>query len=252
MNKGNTPKKKKYSENYFIKNDTLKIIGAIMLIGGLLCLWLGYSMSFIGYILGIIFTPTGLVLFLVGSSGRVSDENIDEYITNKMADFAIEIDNDKSYYLKLLPNSKEINLEGYRFYEGVMIKRLKSGALRSSVYTRSKIRILRDSLYILNRSVSLIYDNYEDGEVKNTLFEPKYSEIISVSIQREQKSVTFMNETYSAKICELVILTAKEEIRLPCLDAVTTDDIASTILRQIKLRTQPNSQASVPDTKTEK
>ena len=237
MDNNKTTKKKKYSEGYFKKKDTLKIVGAIMLVGGLFCLWLGYSMSFLGYILGILLSPTGLVLFLVGSSGRVSDEIIDDYITNKMADFAIDIDNDKSYRLKLLANTKEINLEGYKFPEDVMIKRLKSGSLRSSVYARSKIRLLSDGLYIINREISLIYDDANDGEVKNSLFEPKYSEIKSVSVEREQKRITFMKESYSVNICELVIVTEKEEIRLPCLDSLTSDDVAATIMRQAKILT---------------
>ncbi len=233
MENNKTAKKKKYSEGYFKKKNNLKIVGAIMLVSGLFCLWLGYSMSFLGYILGILLSPTGLVLFLVGSSGRVSDEVIDDYITNKMADFAIDIDNDKSYRLKLLPNTKEINLEGYKFPDGAMIKRLTSGSLRSSIYTRTKIRLLSDSLYILNREISLIYDDYNDGEVIDTHFEPKYSDIKSISIERGQKEITFMKNVYLAKTCELVIATDKQEIRLPCLDAVTTDDITLAIERQM-------------------
>ena len=66
MENNKTAKKKKYSEGYFKKKNNLKIVGAIMLVSGLFCLWLGYSMSFLGYILGILLSPTGLVLFLVG------------------------------------------------------------------------------------------------------------------------------------------------------------------------------------------
>jgi hypothetical protein len=42
-----------------------------------------------------------------------------------------------------------------------------------------------------------------------------------------------MKNVYLAKTCELVIATDKQEIRLPCLDAVTTDDITLAIERQM-------------------
>ena len=224
-------KQTKTSINYFKKSDSLKIIGAILLVCGLFSLWLGWSFSFLGYILGVLLTPTGFVLFLVGSSGKISDDDIDSYITNKMADFEIDIDNNRSYQLKLLKHIKEIQIEGYEFPEDVMIKRLKSGSLRSSVFTRSKIRILSDRLYVKSRKISLIYDE----EVENSLFEPKYDEIKSVSIERDQKHVTFNKSSYLVKTCDLVIITDQDEIRLPCIDAVTTDEIATAISRQMKI-----------------
>ena len=90
-------KQEKSSVNYFKKSDTLQYVGGGLLIVSLISLWLGWGM--ISYIFAIIGTPTGLILFLVGASGKISDQDMDNYIQNKMADLKIDIDNDR-YYLK--------------------------------------------------------------------------------------------------------------------------------------------------------
>ncbi len=217
--------------NYFKKSDSLTIIGGILLVAGFLCLWLGWSFSFIGYLLGTLCTPTGLVLFLVGSVGRVTDDHIESFISNKMAGLDIDIDSNRSYQLKLLKNYKEITVEGYRYHDGVMIKRLKSGELRTSEFSRSKIRILKDRLYILNREISLIYDD----QVTNNIFEPTYDKIISAEIVREQKSVTFNKSSFLTKPCYLTITTVDSIISLPCIDAITSDEIVRNIMKQRKI-----------------
>ena len=229
MKKENIDKQTKLNMNYFTKTDTLKIVGAILLVTGLLSLWLGFSFSIIGYLLGILLTPTGLILFLVGAAGRVSDENMESYITNKMAGFEIDIDNDKSYRLKLLKNVKDLSFEGYLFPEGVMLKRLKSGEIRSSSFSRTKIRILSDRLYIINREISLIYDD----QVENRIFEPLYENIKSITVVRDQEKITFKKNFYLINTCRLVISTDNGEISIPCIDAVTTDEIAENLNRRV-------------------
>ena len=229
MKKDRLDKQTRLNMNYFTKTDTLKIIGGAILIIGILSLWLGMSWGFIGFILGILLTPAGIVIFLVGSIGRVSDGEMDSYITNKMAGFEIDIDTDKSYHLKLLKNVKEITLEGYLFPEDVMVKRLKTGELRSSSFSRTKIRILSDRLYILTRELSLIYED----QVKDTLQEPLYDNIKSFSVDRGQIDLIFMKSFYLVKTCHLVISTTDGDIRIPCIDAVTTDELADNLNRRL-------------------
>ena len=111
-NQNKLTKQEKASVNYFTKTDTLKFVGGGLLIAGLRCLWIGWG--YIGYILAFIGTPTGLILFLIGASGRVSDVDMDKYIESKMACLNIDIDSDKHYQLKLLKQFKEIKtIDGY-------------------------------------------------------------------------------------------------------------------------------------------
>lgn len=223
-------KQEKESINYFVKNDTLKFVGAGLLIAGLLCMWLGFRLGIVGWILAIIGTPTGIVLFFVGGAGRANDADMESVITQKMAGLEIGIDNEKHYQLKLLKHLKEITIEGYKFYDGVMLKKLKDGSLRTPDFTRSIVKILKDSLYIVSRDISLIYD-----DVVNTTYEISYDSIKSIEIEREQKRVVFNNNTYFTKPCYLHIVYDETEIRLPIVDAITSDELVDNIKRQMDL-----------------
>ena len=221
-------KQTKDSINYFQKSDTLKLIGGGILIAGLLALWIGWG--WISFILAFIGTPTGLVLFFIGTANKMTDADIDSAIDNKMADLTIDIDNDRSYKLKLLPHQKDITLENYKFSDGVMLKRLKSGEIRTSEFSRTKMRILCDRLYMIRREISLIYND----QVQTDLFELFFDEILSVEVFRDQKSVIFNKNTFFIKPCELVITTKDCEFRFPCANAVTSDELVNTITRQMQ------------------
>lgn len=227
-NQNKLTKQEKASVNYFTKTDTLKFVGGGLLIAGLICLWIGWG--YIGYILAFIGTPTGLILFLIGASGRVSDVDMDKYIESKMAGLNIDIDSDKHYQLKLLKQFKEIKtIDGYKYDDSVMIKKTKSGSLRTSEFTRSKIKILKDSLYIVSREISLITD-----DVSNNTYEISYDSIKTIEIERENKRIIFNKNTFITKPTYLHIVCDEYELRLPIVDAVTSDSLVETIHHQIK------------------
>lgn len=223
-------KQEKESINYFMKSDTLKFVGAGLLIGGLLCLWLGFRLGIVGYILAILGTPTGFVLFLVGSSSRTNDADIDSVITQKMAGLVINIDNERHYQLKLLKHLKEVTIDGYRYHDDVMMKKLKDNSIRTSEFTRSIVKIMKDSLYIVSRDISLINDN-----VENHTYEIFYDAIKTVEIERDSKRVVFNNNTFLTKPCYLHIVFEETEIRLPIVDAITSDELVENIKRQMEI-----------------
>ncbi len=216
-----------YFIDYFHRNYTQAIIGAILLVIGFFCVWIGFSFYFPVYIAGMIITPTALIIFIAGTFKRIPDERVERSMEFKLAGQNIEIDTDKSYYLKLIDDKKEIVIEGYRYHENVMIKRLVSAELRTSEFSRSKIRILKDRIYILNREISLISDHVVDN-----VYEPTFDKILNIEIVRDRMEITFDNRTYIAKPCLLVITCTDSVISLPCLDAITTDDIPKKILKQ--------------------
>lgn len=221
-------KQEKESINYFKKSDTLKYVGAGLLIAGLLCFWLGFRLGIIGYILAFVGAPTGFVLFLVGSSGRTNDADIDSVITQKMAGLVINIDNERHYQLKLLKHLKEVTIDGYRYHDDVMMKKLKDNSIRTSEFTRSIVKIMKDSLYIVSRDISLINDN-----VENHTYEIFYDTIKTVEIERDSKRVVFNNNTFLTKPCYLHIVFEETEIRLPIVDAITSDELVENIKRQM-------------------
>ena len=218
----------KSSINYFKKSDTLQYVGGGLLIVSLISLWLGWGM--ISYIFAIIGTPTGLILFLVGASGKVSDQDMDNYIQNKMADLKIDIDSDRHYQLKLLKHLKEYTAEGYLLHDGVMLKKRKDGSIRSSEFSRAKIRILSDRLYIVHRQISLISE-----EVVSNKYEIAYDSISSVTVERDSKRMIFNKNTFITKPCCLRIVYSESELLLPIADAITSDELAEAINRQISV-----------------
>jgi len=218
----------KSSINYFKKSDTLQYVGGGLLIVSLISLWLGWGM--ISYIFAIIGTPTGLILFLVGASGKVSDQDMDNYIQNKMADLKIDIDSDRHYQLKLLKHLKEYTAEGYLLHDGVMLKKRKDGSIRSSEFSRAKIRILSDRLYIVHRQISLISE-----EVVSNKYEIAYDSISSVTVERDSKRMIFNKNTFITKPCCLRIVYGESELLLPIADAITSDELAEAINRQISV-----------------
>ena len=218
----------KSSINYFKKSDTLQYVGGGLLIVSLISLWLGWGM--ISYIFAIIGTPTGLILFLVGASGKVSDQDMDNYIQNKMADLKIDIDSDRHYQLKLLKHLKEYTAEGYLLHDGVMLKKRKDGSIRSSEFSRAKIRILSDRLYIVHRQISLISE-----EVVSNKYEIAYDSISSVTVERDSKRMIFNKNTFITKPCCLRIVYGESELLLPIADAITSDELAEAINRQLSV-----------------
>ena len=216
------------SINYFLKTDTLKVVGAIVLALGLISLAIGIGIA--GLIIAIIGTPVGIVLFIVGSSGKATDDDMEADLEKKMIDFRIDIDNERRYKIKLLPNQKDITIEGYNFDGDRMLKRLTSGCIRTDSFTRTKIRLLSDRIYILTRTISHISD-----ESSTTIHEIMLEDFIVAGIQRAQKEIIFNGNKFSVKTCHLVITTADSVLSFPIIDAITSDELVNTLDRHVKL-----------------
>lgn len=222
-------KQDKHNINYFKKTETLKFVGGGVLIAGLLLLWLGFS--WFSYIAAIIAILSGLVLFFIGATGRSSEADIQAQIDSKMAGLDISfIDSDRSYQQKLLKHVNDATIEGYRFSDDVMIKKTKSGLTRTSLFSRSKIKILNDRICIQNREISLISDNIE-----NNFYEIKYDSLKLIEIRREHLRISFNKNLFTVISCYLYICYDGKEIYLPIADAVTSDNLVEIITRQAKL-----------------
>ena len=226
MNKNKPDKQTRLALNYYTKTDTLKYVGAVITVFGLLCLAL--NLGIVGYALAIIGTPVGIVLFIVGSNLRATDDEMDADIERKMIDFRIEIDNERKYKIKLLPNQKDITMEGYNFDGEVMIKRLASGSLRTDSFTRTKMRILSDRLYIISRRISLISD-----KIETDLYEPMLADIKEISLLRETREIVFNETLFTVNECHLVITTDSLSLKFPIIDAITSENLVHTLNKHI-------------------
>ena len=216
----------KMAINYFVKNNTLKIVGAVVLILGLISL--GIGVGIIGLIFAIVGIPVGIVLFFIGSSSRASDDDMDADLERKLLDLRIEIDNERRYKIKLLPNQKDITIEGYNFDGDIMIKRLPSGGVRTNSFTRTKIRLLSDRIYIVTKTISHI-----SNESTKTVHEIMLEDFVIAGIQRDQKEIHFNENTFFVKPCHLVITTQDNVLSFPIIDAITSDELATTLERHV-------------------
>lgn len=212
--------------NYFKKNDNLKILGAVLLIVGLFMMWLGRGL--ISYILMSVFVPAGLIMFILGSIGRSSDEDIDKYIAEKMQGLEVDLTEDKKYRKRIIEHLPPKTFESYLFSDGVLLRKAKNNSLRSSEYKKNIVYLLSDELYIVSRRLGLV-----SGEVENTLVELSYNDIKNAQIIREEKTLTYKKNTHKIKTTFISINTDAGETLLPAPDDVLSDRFAEQIMKLV-------------------
>ena len=219
----------KNNVNYFNKKGSLKIWGVAMVALGFLLYYFGWG--WISYILMCTFIPAGAVLFIVGSSGRASDEDIDEFIEIKMRDLDPSLDTDKSYATRIIKGTEPFTLEGYEFSEGLMYQKTKSGSVRSSEFTKSILYVLTDAVYVVTRRISLISD--EEG--KDTVRELAIGEIERAEICEEIKSFTYNKNLFRVKDLKLRIsMKNGDPLIIPIHDDLRSEGAAEAINRAVE------------------
>ena len=216
----------KHNLNFFKINNSLKAIGAGMLIAGLLLLWLGWS--YISWILMLILTPSGLGLFLYVSIVRSNDSDILEDISRAVEDMSTSPEN-LPYYNKKMRYTEPFIAQGFKYTDGLMFQKAKDGSVISTKYTKSVIHTLEDRLYITARSVSPI-SNDSNEEIYDILLD----NIISFELIKERTKVPYKKSYFLANNTYLLIKTPDVEIKLPVHEDVNTDDFIEKIQKKLK------------------
>lgn len=223
----NTNKTIKSNVNYFKKNDTLKYAGIVLAALGLFLYFFGWS--YISYIIATIVLPVGGVLFIIGSSGRASDSDIDEFIAKQTVGVEIDMENNPSIKKRLIKQLSAETAEGYEYYDGLMIRKAKDGSVRSSEYHKSVIYPLSDAIYVSTRKLSLV-----DEEKLDKTYEIAYADIKNVEIYREDKKVSFGKNTFKISVAHLVIRYGQDdELSLPIHDNASADSFVERLNRII-------------------
>lgn len=213
----------KHNLNYFKKSGWQRPLGFGLLIVGILLFWLGWS--YFSYILSVIFIPAGIALFLIGSSVRSTDEDIDEFIEKHLADFKFDLEEEKSYAKRILKHIPKEELEAYKFDDGLMFTKTKTGSVRSSEYLKSVIYVLSDGLYIASRTVSIV-----SGAVSDKIYELAYTDIKKVEIIRAKKTLSYAKRSFEVNDARLHIECADGSVvKLPVPDTLGTDQLTEKI-----------------------
>lgn len=220
----------KTNTNYFTKSDLLRpIAGALAAIGFLLYL---FGFGYVSYILGSIFLPGAVVLFIIGSVGNASESDITDTIEAKTVDLEVRFEDDKRYATRTLHGFPPFIAEGHEYEDGLMVKRAKSGVVRTSKYTKSILYALEDALYVTERSFSLV-----DDLVENKVYDIPYAEIKGIEILRDHKTVTFRGKRFTVKLTQLAITrTDGEIIVFPVHDDIGSDEFVEKLLKYIDER----------------
>lgn len=193
-------KKTKIYANYFTKTDNLKIAGIIILIASGVEFFFGWS--YIGYIISSVGLIAGIVMFIVGSSGRISEAEISEYIS-KHTDTACTIDaEEKALAKRVRKTPTALIAEGFVFSSDVMIRKTKKGSLNSSIYSKAILYPLDTALLIRRRTLLIADEKWEDASV-----EIAYSDIARVEFSEEIVDIPFGKKLFRAKNNNIVIMT---------------------------------------------
>ena len=216
----------KHNKNYFKINDSLKILGAGMLIVGLLLLWLGWS--YISWILMLILTPSGLALFLYVSIVRSNDADILEDISKAVEDMSTDPEK-LPYYNKKVRYKGPFIAEGFEYCDGLMFQKAKDDKIISTKYKKSVIHTLDDRLYINARTVSPI-SNESSEETYDILLE----NITSIELQKQRIKVPHKKSYFLANDTYLLIKTMDDEIKLPVHEDVNTADFVEKIQKRLQ------------------
>lgn len=217
---------------YFNGSDDLRLLGTILMgASGFLFVWTWYMMwSYALYLLTLILLPIGITLFVIGSVGKSTDEDIDGVISRLSS--AADIDNEKDAALirrQLKKPSPEI-ISGYDYSDGLMFRKTKSGVVRSEIFKKATILPLTDSLYI-----SLATVNIPCESVEKAIFEFPYNEIEEIKVVSERKTIRFVKKSFSVNDSRLEIVSnGNTVLSLPAKESATLDTFIQDLKAHLK------------------
>lgn len=218
----------KTNKNYFTKSDILRPIAGVMGAIGFLCYFFGWG--YISYILMSIFLPATIVIFIIGSIGNSSENDITDMIENKVIGLEEHFEQDKRYaHNRVINGLAPFVCEGHDYEDGLMIKRAKSGILRTEKYTKAIIYTLGDCLYITRRSFSLVND-----ELENEVYDIPWSKVGEIKIIRDSKTLSFKGKRFTARLTLITIERADgETVVLPIHDDIGSDEFVEKLCKLV-------------------
>jgi hypothetical protein len=226
---------RKSLEKYFSLGDGMYACGSGLLVLGLFCVWMGRAFSFYLLISGIVMALLGLVLFFVGSIGRVGQEDIDKAVADRLWNFDRELIEDPFIGKRMSQHLMPVSITGYD-YEGIGLKsrRGRDKAWRTSQYTAVKILFLRDALAFIRRTVSVLDD--DSGACETEKAEYRYSDLSSAEILRDRVTLHDMKRSFEVNRARLRITASDGSTALlvQVNDDIESDRLAENINKLIK------------------
>jgi len=220
---------------YYHQKDVIRPIGMVLLPLGLVMLFL--RMGFISYILATVFIPVGLVLFLVGGSKLVSDNDVLEQIEHAMLNYDKSVTDMNGYERIVLKQPAPVEMASYRFDEQAKyFKRGKNSTPISDVYTRTHLFFTKDTIMVVSRTLTISELNEAEGKgITDVAEQLSFSGIKKAYLDEHSTQITLTNtgKPLTVKWCEMVIEGADEELmRIPTKNDMDASGLVESINRR--------------------
>lgn len=218
----------KQNERYFTEGEGIKILGASLFALAVAIYFFGWG--YFAYILMSVSAPVGVFLFFFGASRRSTDADIDRHIALATEGIEQALDEDRVYAKRLDKSFSPVTVAGYVYEGDILLTRAKNGAVRSSVFEKSVIYVLKDALYLSCRRISLLCE-----EKENCIRELPFSEIEGIELRTSERRLACGKRVYDVKDTRLEIrLTGGELLSLPSKEDLTVDEFIERVLRNIQ------------------
>ena len=205
----------------YFKGKDVRLMGTTMMAAsGAMFLWNWYVWYFsVLYILMLILFPVGLALFIIGSVGKSTDDDIDSVISRLSKEADIDAEKDADIVRRQLKRPLPEIISGYDYSDGLMFKKGKNGVVRSEVFKKAILLPLNEGIYVSYATVNIPCES-----VKKEIFELSYSDIEDIRVVSERKIICFLKRSFSVNDSHLEIISRGEVVlSLPAKESATLD-----------------------------
>ena len=206
---------------YFRGTDNMHLAGLIMMVSsGIIFFWNWYIWYFFAlYILMFILFPTGLALFVIGSLGKSTDEEIERIATELSAAADVDSERDAALLRRQCTRPLPEIVSGYDYSDGLMFRKAKNNLIRSEIYKKATLLPLEDGLCIIYARVNIPCER-----VEKEVIELPYEEIGEIRMVSERRTIRFLKKSF-------LVLDSRIEIQprngtllsLPAKESATLD-----------------------------
>ena len=227
---------KKDAERYYRQTDLWRLLGAGMMIVGVV--WFYIGMSSASYYVPCVITPVGLALFLIFSSRHISDNDMEEERNHRLLEYDTSVTGRKDYSRYILKQPADVETEAYHMGdEAAFFKRGKNGALVSDRFIKTHFFFTNDALLVCSRALSMTVPREEEGAWTDTELVLPYDELTFAKLCENTTTVTLTNtkKPATAHWMELVITGKEGELlRLPVKNDMDMSTLCDELNRKIE------------------
>ena len=186
-----------YKKNFkYFENKKLLLYGSGALLAIGLLLWFGPFWGpdnhYVMYIFSVLSIVLGGVVFMISVGSTSTDKKIDEQIEEAFKLFDDETNEKFDLYERQLSYVTPAQFEGYKYYEGAMVRRDRSGRYRTDIYVKNRVCFTKETVVIACREISLIKEQINDRSVEIPYADIKTASAEDGSIRYGKATVKFV------------------------------------------------------------